>query len=275
MIKKLLTFQFLKDRGTDGKTIRFFSSLFFYCIIFILFWSSWGIMDETQRGVRVTFGKMSKDIEQPGIYVKLPFVTTMNKYSVMVIKQDTKMEAFTKDIQTAELSISISYQLDRETLTNVYSTYGRAWEDKIIWNNLSQVVKDAIGKYNAENLVESRDVVAAEILNSFNDRIKDLPATITQFQLLDIGYSDVFESAIEKKVVAAQAAKEAENKTRQIEEEAKQTVLTAKAEAEAMRIKANALSQNKALVEYEAIMKWNGILPTTTLGNNVPFINLK
>ena len=41
-----------------------------------------------------------------------------------------------------------------------------------------------------------------------------------------------------------------------------------------MKIRATALSQNKALVEYEAVKKWDGKLPEYMLGNSVPFINV-
>ena len=41
-----------------------------------------------------------------------------------------------------------------------------------------------------------------------------------------------------------------------------------------MAIRANALSKNKALVEYEAVQKWNGILPQYMMGDSIPFINL-
>jgi len=83
------------------------------------------------------------------------------------------------------------------------------------------------------------------------------------------------EKAVEDKVKAQQKALEAKNKTVQIEEEAKQALMSAKANAEAMRIQAQALTQNKALVEYEAVKKWDGKLPQYMMGNSVPFVNLK
>ena len=49
---------------------------------------------------------------------------------------------------------------------------------------------------------------------------------------------------------------------------------SAEAEAKSMAIRANALSKNKALVEYEAVQKWNGILPQYMMGESIPFINL-
>ena len=65
------------------------------------------------------------------------------------------------------------------------------------------------------------------------------------------------------------------NETVRIEEEAKQTVKTAQAEAEAMRIKSQALSQNKGLVEFEIAKKWDGKLPVYMMGNSVPLIDFK
>ena len=41
-----------------------------------------------------------------------------------------------------------------------------------------------------------------------------------------------------------------------------------------MRIRARALSANKNLVEYEAVQKWNGVLPTYTGGGAMPFIKI-
>ena len=59
-----------------------------------------------------------------------------------------------------------------------------------------------------------------------------------------------------------------------MQEEARQKLISAQAEAQSMKIRATALSQNKALVEYEAVKKWDGKLPEYMLGNSVPFINV-
>ena len=41
-----------------------------------------------------------------------------------------------------------------------------------------------------------------------------------------------------------------------------------------MQIRATALTQNKALVEYEAVQKWDGKLPEYMMGGGVPFISV-
>jgi hypothetical protein len=42
-----------------------------------------------------------------------------------------------------------------------------------------------------------------------------------------------------------------------------------------MRIRADALNSNKSLIDYEAVRKWNGVLPQYTAGGTVPFLNIK
>ena len=80
--------------------------------------------------------------------------------------------------------------------------------------------------------------------------------------------------AVEAKMVAQQKAIEEQNRTVQIQQQANQTVITAKAAAESMTIRAQALEQNPKLVEWEAVQKWNGVLPVYSLAGAVPFINV-
>ena len=76
-------------------------------------------------------------------------------------------------------------------------------------------------------------------------------------------------------MIAQQKAIEEQNRTKQIEEQARQKVLSAEAEAKSMQIRAEALEQNAKLVEWEAVQKWNGVLPQYMLGSGTtPFINL-
>ena len=75
-------------------------------------------------------------------------------------------------------------------------------------------------------------------------------------------------------MVAKQKAEEAKNRTVEVQEEAKQKVLSAEAEAKSMQIRAEALAQNKSLVSYEAVQKWDGKLPVNIYGSApIPFIN--
>ena len=102
-------------------------------------------------------------------------------------------------------------------------------------------------------------------------------------RLTDIEYSKQYAAAIENKQVAEQDAKREKNITLQEKERAEQKLINAKAEAEAMRIKTNALAQSKTLIEYERVQvekiqaeKWNGQLPENIYSSApLPILNLK
>ena len=156
----------------------------------------------------------------------------------------------------------------------LYENIGLDYKTKLIFNHLNDVLKDVIGKWQAQDLVSNRDKARVEIIELLQTRLDKRFIQNVLFQLNDIDYSDKFEGAIEDKVIAEQKAQEAVNNTKRIKEEAEQKLISAKAEAEAMEIKSEALSKNKGLTEYEAVQKWDGKLPQYMFGNSTPFVNI-
>lgn len=79
------------------------------------------------------------------------------------------------------------------------------------------------------------------------------------------------------KQVAQQSALKAENDLKRIQVEADQRIAQAKAEAEAIKIQAQAITQQggRDYVQLQAIEKWNGKLPDQMIpGGTVPFLDL-
>lgn len=240
----------------------------------IFVFGSWFTVAEGERAILTTFGKASNNIYEAGLHVKWPIIQDIKRFDVKTIRDDYKTETYTKDIQTARITVSYSYNLISNDIVETYKTYGNQWQERILYPNLEQAVKAEVGTWNADQMVANRDKVASNILASLQARMieHNYPVSITNFQMINIDYSDQFESAIEKKVVAEQAALEEANRTKQIEQKAKQQVMSAKAEAESMRIRANALANNPKLVNYEFVQKWDGKLPQIMTGDSMPIL---
>ena len=232
---------------------------------------------EGERSIITTFGKASETVYAAGMHVKVPFIQNVKRFDVKTIRADFKTETYTKDIQTANITVSYSYNLKEQDIVSTYRQYGNEWQERILYPNLEQAVKAEVGTWNADQMIANRDKVASNILASLQARMIEhsYPVSITNFQMINIDYSDQFENAIEKKVIAEQAALEEANKTKQVEQQAKQTVTQAKAEAESMRIRANALASNPKLVSYEAVQKWDGKLPQIMTGNSTPILDIR
>lgn len=199
------------------------------------------------RGVLITLGKVSQHSYINGVGFKWPFVSSMIKMDVRTRKMTDKTSTYTSDIQTADLEYTFTYDLNPENIHILYEKVGLDYEAKAILPSLNDVLKDVIGKWQAQELVANRDKARVDVVAGLQERLDRRFFQNITFQFINIDYSDKFEGAIEDKVIAEQKAQEAVNNTKRIKEEAEQKLISAKAEAEAMEIKSEALSKTKAL----------------------------
>jgi len=267
---------FMNDKFGD-LIVSIISTIIQWVLILGLAFGTIFINAEGERSIITTFGKASNTVYAAGMHIKLPFIQNVKRFDVKTIRADYKTQTYTKDIQTANITVSYSYNLKEQDIVSTYKQYGNEWQERILYPNLEQAVKAEVGVWNADQIVANRDKVANNILVSLQDRMIEhkYPVMITNFQMINIDFSSQFEQAIEKKVIAEQAALEEANKTKQVEQQAKQTVTQAKAEAESMRIRANALASNPKLVSYEAVQKWDGKLPQFMMGNSTPILDVR
>jgi len=243
-------------------------------VIFIVWCNPIAIVGVGERGVKVTLGRVSPQSYSEGVHFVTPFISKIKVMNVKTQKLSTPTEVYTKDIQQARISYVVNYNLMPNHVHEMYREVGKNYVDTILIPAIEGNIKDVIGKWNAQDLVANRATATADILNKLQTQLEKRYISVTSFQIIDINYSEVFERAIESKVTAEQEALKAKNKTVQVEEEAKQKLISAQAEAKSMQIRATALTQNKALVEYEAVQKWNGKLPEYMMGGSIPFINM-
>ena len=243
-------------------------------ITFIVICNPIAMVGVGERGVKVTLGRVSPESYSEGIHLITPFISKIKTMNVKTQKDNIVTSVYTKDIQQAKISYVVNYNLQPENAHKMYREVGMQYRDTILMPVVEGIIKDVIGKWNAQDLVANREEATNDILEKLKGQLQDKYINITGFQIVNINYSEVFERAIESKVTAEQEALKAKNKTVQIQEEAKQKLISAEAEAKSMTIRANALTKNKALVDYEAVQKWDGKMPTYMMGNSVPFINL-
>lgn len=246
------------------------------CLLELLALCGCGIerIDEGYRGVKKTWGKVDQQPLPPGLYFYNPISSDILELEVREKKIESTTSAFTKDTQTVQVSYALTYYPDPVKITALYSQFGHDWDQKIVVQAVLGGIKDTIGQYIADDLVSKREVAKKAAENELAVSLAQRSVIVTRLDFTNLDFDDAYERAVESKVVAVQKAAEAKNHTVEVEENAKQTVKSAQADAEAMRIKSQALAQNKGLVQYEAIQKWDGKLPVNMFGNATPIINL-
>ena len=244
-------------------------------ILFLIVFQPMTIVGVGERGVKVTLGQTSPVALEEGVHFVMPFISTVKKMSVKTVKSNIATMAQSKDIQQARIVYVVNYNLQPENAPKMWRTVGRDYVSVVVMPTVEGIVKDTIGKWNAQDIVANREKVASEVLFKLNEKLGPKYINVSDFQITEIQYSQAFEQAIESKVTAEQEALKAKNKTVQVQEEARQKIIASEAEAKSMAIRAQALTQNKNLVEYEAVQKWDGKLPQYMMGNSVPFVHLK
>lgn len=243
----------------------------------MLFLSSCGfkIVDTGSRGVKVRFGKIIGEPLEEGFYIFNPVTTKMKVLSVRENKYEGTSSCYSKDAQVVQVSYTVNVRPMPKEIHNIYKEVGSYWANVLLKQVLEGNIKEVTGKYTAVQLIEERQKMTDEMAAKLEAELAKKRIDLLSFELNNMDFDDQFEKAVKLKVIAVEQAKEAKNRTVKVEEVAKQKIIAAKAEAQSMTIRSKALSQNKGLVQYEAVQKWDGKLPQQMFGNSMPFINIK
>ncbi len=261
------------NTGGIGKVI---GSIVLFLILVILFFSSFGTIGAGERGVKTRFGGVIGELGT-GLYLKIPIIEGVEVFDVQTQKEQVDAEAASSDLQDVKTTIAVNYNVDPTKVTALYTNIGTDYKTRVIDPAIQEAVKAATSKYTAEELITKRPEVQSDILASLTTRLSSQFINISQVSIINFSFSDTFNAAIEAKVTAEQNALAAKNKFQQTQYEASSTVASAEAQAESIKIQAQAInSQGGAdYVQLRAIQQWDGHLPTQMVpGATVPFLNL-
>lgn len=235
-------------------------------LLLLLSGCGFGTVGTGERGLYVRFGEIQGEPVKEGLYFYNPFTTSLKTIDVRERKIEDKTEPFTKDTQSVTIHYAITFYPKQDAIGKLYQQFGGEWEKLIIPQVVKSAIQNEIGQIIADDLSSKRATVSKAAETAIKDNLETRNIIVTRLDITNVDFKDEYEKAVEEKVVAIQEAMKAKNKTIQIEEQAKQTVSTAKAQAEAMRIQTEALSKNKALIDYEIAKKWDGKLPEIMMG---------
>jgi regulator of protease activity HflC (stomatin/prohibitin superfamily) len=233
------------------------------------------MVDTGHRGVKTTFGKVQSESLPEGLYFYNPLTSNIIELDTRVLRWDDQTQAYTKDVQQAEIKFAVNYRLHQDKAHLAFAEVGVDWSEKLMPQIVLGAIKNEMGQWNAVDIIANRAVVQNKITDTIAAALLTKNIDVERFEITNIDYDVAFEKAVEQKVIAQQEAIREQNRTKQIEEQAHQKVLQAEAEAKSIQIRAQALERNAKLVEWEAVQKWDGKLPQYMLGSGaMPFIQL-
>lgn len=268
------------------------------CLIGLTFLGGWYTVNQGDRALVLRFGKVVETAE-PGFHFKLPFIDSVEKISVRTRKlTENRLTAYSRDVQGADILLSVNYALEPARVSEIYSQIGVEYESRVITPQILSKTKDVFGRYNAVEIVRSREKLTGQIVGELQQQFSTTGIKIESVQIENIDFSDEYERSVEERMKAevevtkvqqnlerekvnaemlrTKASGEADARVAAARAEAEAIKMRGNAEAEAIKAKADALAQNPSLVNLIQAERWDGKLPMTMVpGNAVPFIGVK
>lgn len=277
-----------------------FAFLAFVAVIFVftVIFGSWYTIDEGERGVVLRNGA-TVAIADPGLHFKMPLVDTVVKISTQVrAKVYADIPTYSKDQQTAMISLSINYRMPHDKVMEIYTQYGgeEGLVTRVIDRRVNELVKTVFGKFNAVSAIQDRTRLNFEVAEAIQ-KVVHGPVIIDSVQIENIDFSNAYENSVEQRMLAEVEVQKVRQNAEKEKISAEIVVIKAEAEADAVRAQAqaqadairlrgdaeaqaidargNALMKNPTLIELVQAERWNGSLPTTMIpGSAVPFLNV-
>lgn len=223
------------------------------------------------RGLVFTNGSLNS-VSEEGLHFKVPFFQTVKKVDVTTqSSMIANLDAASKDLQSVKAGININYHYDTNELITIYETTKLDIDNRIIEPRAKEALKRISANYTAEDLIVKRAQVKAELDEILTTEIGKYHIIVDDVQLVNFNFSDAFNEAIEAKQTEVQNTLKAQNVLERTKVESEQRIVQAKAEAEAIRIQAEAIRSQggQEYVNLKWIEKWDGKLPQTTGVNGI------
>lgn len=245
--------------------------------------SCFTVVGAGHTGVVSTFGKVSENVLQEGFHFKSPW-QKVTKMDNRIVKLEVETEAFSSDLQTVSVNLAVNYRVDTAMSYSIVKNVGTKYEDVLITPAVNEVMKSILAKYTAEQSITNRNTVSTALLEGLNEKLASSGIYISDINIIDFDFSDVYISAIEAKQVAEQeklrAQIEQEQLTLEKQAEAERKIIDANAAADVAKIEAEAAeyagqreaaaneaiakSLTESLIAYYRVQQWDGKLPTVT-----------
>jgi regulator of protease activity HflC (stomatin/prohibitin superfamily) len=277
---------------------KFYQKIWIAGALFVVLFLTWAtcfkMISPGYVGVVVDLLGDNKGVETKELHVGMHWIAPWRTvYQFPIFEQNTtwegEREAF--DFQTNEgmavsADVGITYHLRPDCIPSIFQKYRRGMQEiteTFIRNNIRDAINKSASKTKIEDLYGSgKESFFEEVEEHIRNDLSPVGIEISRIYLIGrFHFPAGVIAALNSKIEANQRAQQRENELREAEAQAKKDIAKAEGAARCMLLSSEAeakanliISQSitPALIEWEAVRKWDGNLPQVTSGAT-PFIN--
>lgn len=218
------------------------------------------VVDPGFRGVQVTLGKVSHDFKPEGFGSKSPFISHIVQIPVRQQTSAVNTECYSSDLQQVDVALRVLYRIPEGSVVKIYTEFAGDPFDSLIAPRVQEALKEVAALQSAEMIVKKREEIKVKALASAREKVGAI-LVLEDLVIENIVLSKELETAIESKMVQEQEAAKARFTQQKAQIEADTAIIRAKGEAEAIRIRAEAIRDNPGLIQLQIVEKWDGRSP--------------
>jgi regulator of protease activity HflC (stomatin/prohibitin superfamily) len=194
-------------------------------------------------GVIDTFGKVSEQVLQPGLYLRNPFSKVVNlSVQTQEIKETTS--APSKEGLMMEVDVSILYRLEPNQAKQVYQTIGKNYQEVVVLPQFRSLVRNTTAQYNAQDIYTSqRQALAKQLRTDLNNVLNQRGILVEDTPLRNVNLPENLRQTIEAKLQADQDSQKMQFVLAKEKQEADRKRIEATGQADAQKILSQGLSE--------------------------------
>jgi prohibitin 2 len=185
---------------------------------------------------------------------------------VRQIARELPSATYSSDLQQVNVMLRVLYRIPEASVVRIYKEFAGDPFESLISPRIQEALKEVTALQSAEQIVKKREEIKAKALLSAREKIGDI-LFIEDIVIEDITLSKELEAAIESKMVQEQEAAKARFTQQKTQIEADTAIIRAKGEAEAIRVRAEAIRDNPGLIQLQIVEKWDGKAPLVIGGS--------
>lgn len=246
--------------------------------------------------VGVAFNKLSGGLStlQEGVHFVVPGVQQLNLYDARLQEvtlahgvqdgDEGAINARSQEGLNITADVTVQFRIDRAKAAVLHKELGRDYLRTVIRPQVRSKVRDAIGQFNAAELISSqRKQVEESVTQALRQEFSRNNLILDSVLLRELKIPESVAKAIEEKQTAEQQVSVQKNRLQQAqisaqqavveaEGKAKAAVATARGESEALSLRGRALRENPQLIQLTVAEKLSPGIQTVMLPSDGNFL---